>query len=79
MDQVDLEFTPEARTAIANQCITKKTGARGLRSIIEHILLDIQFNLPEMAREGLSKVIITEQAVEDHKPVTIYKNIEIVA
>ena len=79
MDQVDLEFTPESRTAIAKQCIAKKTGARGLRSIIEHILLDIQFNLPEMAREGLSKVIITEQAVEDHKPVTIYKNLEIVA
>lgn len=79
MDGVELEFTTEARTAIANLSITKKTGARGLRSIIEHILLDIQFNLPEMAREGLSKVIITEQAVEDHKPVTIYKNLEIVA
>ena len=79
MDGVELEFTAEARTAIANLSITKKTGARGLRSIIEHILLDIQFNLPELAREGLSKVIITEQAVEDHKPVTIYKNIEIVA
>ena len=79
MDGVELEFTAEARTAIANLSITKKTGARGLRSIIEHILLDIQFNLPELAREGLSKVIITEQAVEDHKPVTIYKNLEIVA
>jgi ATP-dependent Clp protease ATP-binding subunit ClpX len=79
MDGVELEFTAEARTAIANLSITKKTGARGLRSIIEHILLDIQFNLPELAREGLSKVIITEQAVEDHTPVTIYKNLEIVA
>lgn len=79
MDGVELEFTTEAQIAIANLSITKKTGARGLRSIIEHILLDIQFNLPELAREGLSKVIITEQAVEDHKPVTIYKNLEIVA
>jgi ATP-dependent Clp protease ATP-binding subunit ClpX len=79
MDNVDLEFTQEARVAIAKLSIAKKTGARGLRSIIEHILLDIQFNLPEMAQEGLSKVIITEQAVEDHKPVTIYKNLEIVA
>ena len=79
MDGVDLEFTQDARVAVAKLSITKKTGARGLRSIIEHILLDIQFNLPEMAREGLSKVIITEQAVEDHKPVTIYKNLEIVA
>ena len=76
MDGVDLEFTPEARTAIAQLSITKKTGARGLRNIIEQILLNIQFNLPEMSREGLSKVIITEQAVEDHNPVKMYKNKE---
>ena len=79
MDGVALEFTDDARIAIANLSIAKKTGARGLRSIIEHILLDIQFNLPELAREGLSKVIINEKAVEDHKPVKIYKNLEIVA
>jgi ATP-dependent Clp protease ATP-binding subunit ClpX len=76
MDGVELEFTPEARTAIANLSIAKKTGARGLRNIIEQILLNIQFNLPEMSREGLSKVIITEQAVEDHNPVKMYKNKE---
>jgi ATP-dependent Clp protease ATP-binding subunit ClpX len=79
LDRVELEFTPEARTAIANLSIAKKTGARGLRSIIEQILLDIQFNLPELAQEGLSKVIITEQSVEDHSTVKIYKNLEIVA
>jgi len=79
MDGVELEFTPEARIAIANKSISKKTGARGLRNIIEQILLDIQFNLPELAREGLSKVIITEQAVEDRSPVKMYKNLEIVA
>ncbi len=76
MDGVDLEFTAEARTAIAQLSIAKKTGARGLRNIIEQILLNIQFNLPEMSREGLSKVIITEQAVEDHNPVKMYKNKE---
>jgi ATP-dependent Clp protease ATP-binding subunit ClpX len=79
MDGVTLEFTDDARIAIANLSIAKKTGARGLRSIIEHILLDIQFNLPELAREGLSKVIINEKAVEDHMPVKVYKNLEIVA
>jgi ATP-dependent Clp protease ATP-binding subunit ClpX len=79
LDRVELEFTPEARTAIANLSIAKKTGARGLRSIIEQILLDIQFNLPELAQEGLSKVIITEQTVVDHSPVKIYKNLEEVA
>jgi ATP-dependent Clp protease ATP-binding subunit ClpX len=79
LDRVELEFMPEARVAIANLSIAKKTGARGLRSIIEQILLDIQFNLPELAQEGLSKVIITEQSVEDHSTVKIYKNLEIVA
>jgi ATP-dependent Clp protease ATP-binding subunit ClpX len=76
MDGVELEFTDEARNAIAKLSITKKTGARGIRNIIEQILLNMQFNLPEMAREGLSKVIITEQAVEDHNPVKLYKNKE---
>jgi ATP-dependent Clp protease ATP-binding subunit ClpX len=79
LDRVELEFTPEARIAIANLSIAKKTGARGLRSIIEQILLDIQFNLPELSQEGLSKVIITEQTVVDHSPVKIYKNLEEVA
>lgn len=79
MDGVGIEFTQDARIAIANLSIAKKTGARGLRNIIEQILLDIQFNLPELARDGLSKVIITEQAVEDHSPVKIYKNLETVA
>jgi ATP-dependent Clp protease ATP-binding subunit ClpX len=64
---------------VANLSIAKKTGARGLRNIIEQILLDIQFNLPELVQEGLSKVIITEQSVEDHSTVKIYKNLEIVA
>lgn len=76
LDGVDLEFTDDARIAIAKLSIAKKTGARGLRNIIEQILLNIQFNLPEMALDGLSKVIITEQAVEDHNPVKMYKNKE---
>jgi ATP-dependent Clp protease ATP-binding subunit ClpX len=79
LDRVELEFMPEARVAIANLSIAKKTGARGLRSIIEQVLLDVQFNLPELVQEGLSKVIITEQSVEDHSTVKIYKNLEIVA
>lgn len=79
LDRVELEFTQDARVAIANLSIAKKTGARGLRNIIEQILLDIQFNLPELAVDGLSKVIITEQTVVDHCPVKIYKNLEIVA
>lgn len=79
MDHVELEFTADACIAIAKLSVLKKTGARGLRNIIEQILLDIQFNLPELVKEGLSKVIITEQSVEDHSVVRIYTNLEIVA
>lgn len=75
MDGVELEFTHEARIAIAEKSIAKKTGARGLRNIIETILLDIQFNLPELAAEGLSKCIITATTVEDHSPVKVFTNI----
>ena len=79
LDKVEIEFTADACISIANLSITKKTGARGIRNIIEQILLNIQFNLPELAAEGLSKVIITEQTVVDHKPVLIYKTIKNVA
>lgn len=79
MDKVSLEFTPEARKAIAKLGFIKKTGARGIRSIVENILLKTQFNLPELSHEGLSKVIINEKAVEDHLPVMIYKNKEVIA
>jgi len=79
LDNVELEFNPGARSAIAQLSIAKKTGARGLRSIIEHLLLELQFNLPELAKEGLNKVIITEKSVNDRSPVLIYKSKEEVA
>lgn len=79
LDGVELEFNDDARTAIAKLSISKKTGARGLRNIIENLLLDLQFNLPELAKEGLSKVIVTDKSVEDHLPVLVYKSREEVA
>ena len=79
LDGVELEFNSDARIAIAKLSIAKKTGARGLRNIIENLLLELQFNLPELAKEGLSKVIITDKSVEDRLPVLVYKNREEVA
>ena len=46
MDDVDLEFTPEALQAIAKEALRRNTGARGLRSIIERIMLDVMFDVP---------------------------------
>ncbi|HEP1258255.1 ATP-dependent Clp protease ATP-binding subunit ClpX [Streptococcus pyogenes] len=67
-DGVELEFDKEALEAIANKAIERKTGARGLRSIIEETMLDIMFEIP--SQEDVTKVRITKAAVEGKsKPV----------
>ena len=60
-DNVDLEFTPDALRAIAHLALERKSGARGLRAIIEGVMTDTMFDLPSI--EGVSKCIITEDAV----------------
>ena len=64
LDRVELEFTPEACLEIADQAIRKKSGARGLRSIIETVLLQTQFELPNLAVDNVKKVIITQDVVK---------------
>ncbi len=76
MDGVDLEFTEEARYWVAESAVKKNTGARGLRNIIENLLQDLQFRLPELARDGLVKVIITP--AETNKLLLLYRNQDIV-
>ena len=62
LDNVELEFTEGALRAIAKKAIERKTGARGLRSIIESIMLDVMYELP--SRDDVEKCIITEETVE---------------
>ncbi len=61
-DNVELEFAPEALTAIAKKAISRKTGARGLRTIIEEIMTDVMYEVP--SAEGIEKVVINQQAIE---------------
>ena len=61
LDNVELEFTQEALKAIAQKAIARKTGARGLRSIIEDVMTDIMFDIP--SNERINKVIITESTI----------------
>lgn len=63
MDNVELTFTDEALDAIAQKALDRKTGARGLRSIIEEAMLEIMFEIP--SREDVSKVMITESVIND--------------
>ena len=62
MDQVDLEFSPEALVRIAEKALEQKTGARGLRGVIEGILTPIMFSVP--SRENVVKVLITRACVD---------------
>ena len=69
-DNVDLEFTPDALKAIAHLALERKSGARGLRAIIEGVMTDTMFDLPSI--EGVSKCIITQDAVlGKEKPVLV--------
>ncbi|WP_301102554.1 ATP-dependent Clp protease ATP-binding subunit ClpX [Propionivibrio sp.] len=71
MEGVELEIRPAAMTAIARRALERKTGARGLRSILESVLLDTMYELPGM--ENVSKVVIDENMISsDVKPILIY-------
>ncbi|HET9112797.1 MAG TPA: ATP-dependent Clp protease ATP-binding subunit ClpX [Burkholderiales bacterium] len=71
MEGAELEFRPDALVAIAKRALARKTGARGLRSIIEHALLDTMFDLPSM--ENVSKVVVDENVINGTaKPMMIY-------
>ena len=71
LEDVELSFTDDALAAIAKRAIERKTGARGLRSIMEDILLDTMFDLP--GTEGVEEVVVNEEAVtSDAAPLTIY-------
>ncbi|MDQ6573314.1 MAG: ATP-dependent protease ATP-binding subunit ClpX [Haemophilus parahaemolyticus] len=67
MENVELEFTQEALVAIAKKAIARKTGARGLRSIVENLLLDTMYDLPTL---NVKKVIVSKECVErNEKPM----------
>ena len=72
MDGVELEIRTSALLAIARRALARKTGARGLRSIMEHALIDTMFDLPTM--DGVAKVVIDEHIIEDGaKPLLVYR------
>ncbi|MBQ5332039.1 MAG: ATP-dependent Clp protease ATP-binding subunit ClpX, partial [Oscillospiraceae bacterium] len=69
LDGIELEFEEKALTAIAAEAIKQKTGARGLRAIVEGILQDTMFSVP--SEEGISKVIVTEACVTEKAAPTV--------
>ncbi|WP_373388513.1 ATP-dependent Clp protease ATP-binding subunit ClpX [Pseudomonas alcaligenes] len=75
MEGVDLEFRADALKAVAKRALERKTGARGLRSILEGVLLDTMYEIP--SQSDVSKVVIDESVIEgSSKPLLIYENSE---
>jgi ATP-dependent Clp protease ATP-binding subunit ClpX len=66
MEGVELEVRPNALTAMARKALARKTGARGLRSIMEQALIDTMFELPNQA--NVEKVVVDESVIDDNKP-----------
>jgi ATP-dependent Clp protease ATP-binding subunit ClpX len=70
MEGVELEFRPGVMNVIAKKALTRKTGARGLRSILENALLDTMFDLPSI--QNVSKVVLDENSAGEIKPIVMY-------
>ncbi len=72
MEGAEVEFREDALRAVARKAMDRKTGARGLRSILEHVLLDTMYDLPSM--EGVHKVVVDEAAIKgESRPLIIYE------
>jgi ATP-dependent Clp protease ATP-binding subunit ClpX len=69
LDNVDLEFTDDALEAIADQAILRGTGARGLRAILEEVLLSVMYEVP--SRKDVERVVITSESVLEHVTPTL--------
>jgi len=75
MENCELEFRDDALSAVANKAMERKTGARGLRSILEHALLDTMYDLPSL--EDIQKVVVDENVIKgDSEPLMIYEQSE---
>jgi ATP-dependent Clp protease ATP-binding subunit ClpX len=71
MENVELEFRTDALHAVARKAMERKTGARGLRSIVEAVLLDTMYELPSM--ESVSKIVVDEKTIKgESNPIVIY-------
>ena len=75
MESTELEFREDALRAVARKAMVRKTGARGLRTILENILLDTMYDLPSM--RNVQKIVIDESVIEGHaRPYVVYKSEE---
>lgn len=70
-DEVNLEFDDQALYKIANKAISRDTGARGLKAIVEDLLIDVMYDIP--SKKNVDKVVVTENSIDNKKVKVIYK------
>lgn len=75
LDDVDLEFTQDAAVAIARKALARKTGGRGLRSILEDLLLDVMYDIPD--QKDVTRVVIDGEVVAGTKPPMMIRGVKI--
>ena len=74
LDEVELDFDDGALRAIAKDAISRKTGARGLRSVIEKRLIKVQYDLPDLKEQGATKVNVTKDVIEGNsEPLIVFE------
>jgi ATP-dependent Clp protease ATP-binding subunit ClpX len=72
MDGVKLKFTKGALQAVAKEALKRNAGARGLRAILEHAMLDIMYDIP--SRNGIKEVVIAEEVItKGEQPLIVYQ------
>lgn len=75
MDGVELKFTDDALAAVAKKAKTQRSGARGLRSILERAMLDVMYDIPSV--DNIAEAVVNEECIlEDKRPVVVYRNEE---
>jgi ATP-dependent Clp protease ATP-binding subunit ClpX len=75
MENVEVDFREDGLQTIAEKAMERKTGARGLRSILESVLLETMYNIPSM--DNVSKVVIDSSVIKgESEPLLVYKNTE---
>jgi len=75
LDDVELEFTQDAAVAIARKALARKTGGRGLRSILEDLLLDVMYDIPD--QKDVTRVVIDGEVVAGAKPPMMIRGVKI--
>ena len=77
LDGVELEFTDDAIDVVSKQALEKDIGARGLRSVLEKVLLQLQYELPLLKQQDVEKIVINDTVITDDKsPILIYKTLD---